>query len=525
MQVTRTVLGHSGSSLRLWSVAGKGYWWLPGVALAAAILCLPFIRSVFSIGDEGVLLHGAERMLRGDRLYADFFEFLPPGGFVLTAAWFSVAGISFLSARLMVILTIVGIACFVFLACRQASRNAPVSALLATGWVLVSQGVWTQVSHHWFTTMFSMMTIWAALSNIESGKRGLRWPLVAGVSGGMAAMVTPTNGALAILAALVAFTNTSRKQVQFIAYVLGCALVPGALIAYLVWENTFSAAYDDVIQFTATRYTSIQGVPFGWGQNIQNYLLVGLFPVTGVLTFLVFIRDWSSSRRDRLLLLCAASGLAGFVSCFPRPSCAHLGFTAPLVCPLFALCVTRLTQTWPIGRRYALMGGMIGSLAPAALFLTALGPIVLRETTVATPVGDIFVPRQSAMPEVLARLASLPSDDGFFFYPAMPLMPFLTERKQVTKYDLFTPNYTTPSQYRDACVSVMRGASWLVITRMDLSLWQKNFPAMENAEPPETKAFELALDRSFDFVAREGSFELRHRRTGITEAACTDIAK
>ena len=27
----------------------------------------------------------------GGRLYADFFEFLPPGGFVLTAAWFIIS--------------------------------------------------------------------------------------------------------------------------------------------------------------------------------------------------------------------------------------------------------------------------------------------------------------------------------------------------------------------------------------------------------------------------------------------------
>lgn len=34
------------------------------VGLVAALLCLPFIRTVFGMGDEGVLLRGAERMLR-----------------------------------------------------------------------------------------------------------------------------------------------------------------------------------------------------------------------------------------------------------------------------------------------------------------------------------------------------------------------------------------------------------------------------------------------------------------------------
>ena len=201
----------------------------------------------------------------GDRLYADFFEFLPPGGFVLTEAWFSIAGISFGSARLLAILTIVGIACFTYLACRQASKNAPLSALLATGWVVMSQGIWTQVNHHWFTTLFSMVAAWAALANVEHAQRWLRWPLIAGVAAGTAAMVTPHRGALAMLAALTAFLNLRRHRAQLIAYVLGCALAPAGLLAYVVGHHALAAAFDDVIRFTAERYAPIQSVPFGSG--------------------------------------------------------------------------------------------------------------------------------------------------------------------------------------------------------------------------------------------------------------------
>ena len=42
-------------------------WWLPLVGLIAAVLCMPFFRTVYGMGDEGVLLNGAERMLRGSR--------------------------------------------------------------------------------------------------------------------------------------------------------------------------------------------------------------------------------------------------------------------------------------------------------------------------------------------------------------------------------------------------------------------------------------------------------------------------
>ena len=148
-----------------------GLCWLLFVGSTVFVLCLPFMRSIFGLGDEGVLLHGAERLLRGQRLYVDFFEFLPPGGFVIVTAWFGITGVSLWSARLLAILTIMGIGCFTYLACRQASRHAPSSAFVAIGWAIMSQGFWTQISHHWFTTLLSMVAAWAALASVGNLQR------------------------------------------------------------------------------------------------------------------------------------------------------------------------------------------------------------------------------------------------------------------------------------------------------------------------------------------------------------------
>src|SRR5690348_1943945 len=56
-----------------------GLCWLLFVGLIVLMICLPFMQSLFRFGDEGILLHGAERLLRGQRPYIDFFEILPPG--------------------------------------------------------------------------------------------------------------------------------------------------------------------------------------------------------------------------------------------------------------------------------------------------------------------------------------------------------------------------------------------------------------------------------------------------------------
>ena len=506
------------------------YWWLPLVGLITVALCLPFFRTVLYPGDEGVLLHGAERMLRGDRLYADFFELLPPGGFVLTQAWFSVAGISIGSVRSLAILTIVGIACFTCLACWQASKNAPLSAILATVWVLLLQGHWVQLNHHLLTTFFSMVAAWAALASIDNARRWLCWPLIAGLAAGMAAMVTPHRGVLAVLAAAVVFLRLWRHRAESIVYMLGCALVPACLLTYVVWHHAFAAAYDDVIGFTLGRYAGIQSVPFGFGG--QNLPLKILFPLAASLTLLVCARDWRSCLRDRLLWQCAAFALAGLLGCFPRPDLAHIGFSVPLACPLLACCISRLTQKWRMvwwRYRYLVVvvaGVVIGFCVTSSLNYLRISKEALRQEIVLTPRGGVAFVTLPEAPGLLSRIAATPAGEAYFFYPYLPMLPFLTTREHVSKYDIFLPGYTLPSQYQDACISVMRHASWVVIDRrMTHKFLKQVYPAMRESEPRETKRFEQVLGGSFELVAQEGAFELRRRRQGIGETACAGIAE
>src|SRR5262249_36904985 len=273
------------------------FCWLLFVGVTVFVLCLPFIGTIFGLSDEGVLLHGAERLLRGERLYVDFFEFLPPGGFLIVAAWFDITGISMFSARLLAILTITGIACFTYLACRQASRHAPASALIVIGWAVMHQGGWTQINPHWFATLFPMVAAWAVIAS--AGKPQQQWqPLVAGLAAGAAVMVTPTRGALAMLAAAAGFAGSPRQRTGLIAFALASALVPICLLAYVIGQGALAAAFDDVIVWSATRYASIQSVPFGYFVNDQNWPLKYLFPLVALLTFIVCVRDRLRTLRD-----------------------------------------------------------------------------------------------------------------------------------------------------------------------------------------------------------------------------------
>jgi hypothetical protein len=502
-------------------------WWLLGVALVTAALCLPFLRAIFWLGDEGILLHGAARMLDGQRLYSDFFEFLPPGGFVLMAIWFKAAGVSFLSARFFAVLTITATACLTFLTCYRVSRDAPLSALFTVGWVVMSQGQWTEVSHHWFSTLFSVVAAWAAFIAVEYRRPSFRWPLLSGAAAGMAAAITPTAGASVAAAALLAYLRPRTHPAALIIYLGGCALAPIVLVAYLIWSGVFAQAFYDVILWPIQHYSSINRVPFGFFHGHQNYPLEFLFPAAGLLAVVVCILDWSTTRSDPRLWLCVALAVAAFIGCFPRADIFHIAFVTPLVLPLVLFGINRLTRTWRPGFRWAAVGILVASCVPAARSFGSIAKEAMFESpSVATTRGAIAAVELPGLPDMLQRIEATPPTDAFFFYPDMPMMPFLTARNHVSRINIFTPEYTLPTQYKEACVSVMREAAWVIVDRKwtDPVFLKASYLSMQNAQPPEVLKFEQALDNGFEPVGEYGSFIFKHRRSNrVDTSLCIGI--
>jgi hypothetical protein len=502
------------------------------VGLIATLLCAPFFRILVIMGDEGELLREAELILQGKQLYADFFQFLPPGSILLTAMWFSIAGISFGSARLLALLTMLGIACLTYLACRQASRNARLSVALVIGWVMMSAWPWMQISHHWFATLLSMLAAWASLASLDEPQHWLRWPLIAGAAAGATGMFVPHWGALTVLAALAAFLNLRQTREHLIIYALGCAIAPLAVFAYLLEQHTVALAFDDVILFTAAHYSSVNTVPFGFRGVALNSPLRFVFALVSLLTLLVYEYDRRACLRDRRLWLCAAFALAGFLGCYPRPDMVHISYSVPLALPLLAFCMTRLRQSWGPAYRYTSAALLIGLCALSALHYQLLARQTLRTEIVQTPRGDVALygayTAQRGVPELLANIAATPSGDAYFFYPYDAMLPFLTGREQVSKYELFQPGYTTPAQYTEACRSVMRRASWVVVDQLwtdYFDVWKQVFPSMPDAEWQRAVRFREVLDAAFELVPSTSTFELRHRREGVNDVLCDGIAE
>src|SRR6266852_856194 len=166
---------------------------LYGVVLIGLAACAPFFRYVSSLGDEGVLLHGAVRILGGEALYRDFFGILPPGGYLIVTGWMKLFGVGFACVRALAVGVIVGIAALIYAAARLSSGSRPLAALVAITWAVLSQGALTVINHHWFTTAASMASAVGLLLVVDGApRRGAAF--VAGLFAGIAAMVSSTRG-------------------------------------------------------------------------------------------------------------------------------------------------------------------------------------------------------------------------------------------------------------------------------------------------------------------------------------------
>src|SRR5207253_1311519 len=112
---------------------------LYAVALIASAVCAPVFRYVLWLGDEGVLLHGAARILGGEVLYRDFFEVLPPGSFLIITAWMKLFGAGFASVRVLAVGVIAVIAALLYATARlftlPGARSRLLSAIVGIGLV------------------------------------------------------------------------------------------------------------------------------------------------------------------------------------------------------------------------------------------------------------------------------------------------------------------------------------------------------------------------------------------------------
>ena len=233
-------------------------------ALAAAaatfLLALPVTFSAGTYLDELTYLGHTRRVLAGEVMYRDFFEFLAPLSTYLPVPLFWLVGPSIVAARLLVdvLLAIAG-ACLYRLARLQGlppwAAALPGPLVVATVY-LAAPGY----SHHWVVQPFLWGAVLAASLAMERDRAP--WWLGCGVLVGLAGLVLQSDGT-ALVAALVAWLAldvlvggraVARAATRLTWVLAGAALPLLGVALYFAAHGAFGAAIYDTWLWTLSHY-------------------------------------------------------------------------------------------------------------------------------------------------------------------------------------------------------------------------------------------------------------------------------
>lgn len=353
------------------------------VFLLSCLYLLPFIN-LYQGGDEGYLLTGAQRLLRGEALYRDFYHFLAPGAFIFLAFLFKLFGTHFLVARLATLLTGALLAALTYLLGEKLLKNRYL-ALLPPFMVLVAGFPdWFLYSHHWLSSLLALGAVYLVVLGEEftlMGSEGDRTWLhpktpwfyfAAGLLAAVTLAVMQSKGLLIILAILVYVIFFSSfflaKNLRF--YLAGTLTGLTVLLIYLLSFGSVSGFFYYTLIWPFTHYTHANAVPyFNLGKEMlwqslgqQKEALLHPTPlnllrllfyasenlfllILGYLSILAIPAAFfwgiktrhnkSSGENGSYLCLYALAAFAFFLSSWHRPDILHLIYGASLPLILF----------------------------------------------------------------------------------------------------------------------------------------------------------------------------------------------
>jgi hypothetical protein len=221
---------------------GRIDWPLVFLLLGAATylyfnLFSPFHTPILLGGDQVYFWTYAERLLDGEQIYRDFFQFTPPGTDLLYLGLFKFFGLSVWVTNATVLVLGVALCWFCFAIAAEIMDLQ--SALLATIFFLVIvYGKLLNGTHHWF----SVLAIMGAIKISKGATRPAR-TLGAGALLGLASFFTQTHGAAALLAFILFLALKWRRNKQAWVDLLRneALLLLGYTVALLVLDAYFIA--------------------------------------------------------------------------------------------------------------------------------------------------------------------------------------------------------------------------------------------------------------------------------------------
>jgi hypothetical protein len=381
-----------------WQFAALG----GGVALFLylQLFHFPFVP-VWHGEDQSIYLMHAERMLQGELLYRDLFQFNLPGNEILYYAFFRCFGPALWVAPLALLLTGTAVSLLLFALSRKVLSGA--AALLPPlAFLVMGQCTHLDATHHWYSTLLVLLAVRLIAERCSAARLG-----AAGALLGLASLFTSTRGVFAVAGIgvflLWKLGRGAEAAKALAALALPFAAVLGGAIWYLAHRVGARLLLDSVLVFPLRYYSadSSNNLSVFWDEwrsflplRWRSLLLIALWPTVNLgvpLTLLAFFtgpfRRGAAELRGRpegqRLVLFAMVSTALALSVANSPSASRLNCAAAFAFLVATVMLCRLgSRRWIAGALAAmlLVGGMelaVSQLRWSTRLESPRGPVVL----------------------------------------------------------------------------------------------------------------------------------------------------
>ncbi len=471
--------------------------------IAGFTACASISQLEPSLLEEGMHLHVAQRLARGERLYQDVFAFTGPLPFEGLVLLFRIFGEQAMAARWFISLLHGLSTALTFLLARSAGRP-PWPHVGAAVMVAAPVLLFPLFSLFYYTTLafhISLMSAWAVLRSRHSRRNAF-------VAGGLAVAVglcKQTVGAAVaatLLVALVVSLPRDERRNRAIAFLAGCFVVAGiTLLLFAVQGGLGAFFHANVVMPLSLEETYRAGFPNLWppGQIapaiLKNqtfylpyfYILTeGLFAEPGwrimLTTQILYASPFVALLAAGLLRvrgrLPAATGVsvallvAWIANLFPRTDWGHLVHVLPFAVLVLVSLPNRGERQGRVGRAAAWLGAGLVVAGLVAGVVLARGYLF----RVADPPGS-FGPRVPQRPVSLGLRGTPVSriihylrehadpGEALFVARAEPLLYFATDLRNPTPYPGVIP--AMRQQESATILSALARTRWVVMSDVD----------------------------------------------------------
>lgn len=146
-----------------------------GFSVLSIVLSMRYIGFVMFDPDPWIGIYGAKRILEGQLLYKNFFDFLTPGTDYLLAGIFHLFGLTLTAAQWTVVLSNALVVFLIVFVSFRIIKNRWLALLPGLLFALYAPYNY-YVSHHWFILLPAMLVLLSGIRNIkEHGGRAWGW--------------------------------------------------------------------------------------------------------------------------------------------------------------------------------------------------------------------------------------------------------------------------------------------------------------------------------------------------------------